>query len=59
MIASLLVVVVAVAVECARGGRVASASRTRHLATSPPRRHAFSPSQPPHTHPFNITITRT
>ena len=54
---SLLVdVAVAVAVACARGGRVASASRTRHLATSPSRRHASSPSQPTHTHPFNMTL---
>ena len=51
MSASSLVVavVVAVAVVCARGGRVASASRTRHRATSPSRRHASSPSQPPQT----------
>ncbi len=39
MSASSLVVavVVAVAVVCARGGRVVSASRTRHLAVPPPR----------------------
>ena len=61
VIASSLVVAVAVAVAfaCARCGRVATASRTRDLATSPSRRHAFSPSQPPHTHPFNNMITRT
>ena len=54
-------VAVAVAVACARGGRVVSSSRTRHLATSPSRRHAASPSQPSHTHLFDVTVlvTRT
>ena len=40
--ASPLVIAVAVAVACARGNRVVSESRTRHLAVSPPRLFAVT-----------------